>query len=56
MSVFVKTFSMALHDFPIVNSYYNPEKPYEFETIENHNITIAVDSPYGLAVPNIKNC
>lgn len=55
MSYFIKTFSMALTDFPKMNSWYNPESPFEYAIVDNHNITIAIDSPNGLAVPNIKN-
>lgn len=55
MTIFVKAFSLALLDFPIINSTYNDQKPFEYELVNNHNITIAIDSPHGLVVPNIKN-
>jgi 2-oxoisovalerate dehydrogenase E2 component (dihydrolipoyl transacylase) len=55
MSFFVKSFSLALNSFPILNSTYNPDKPFEYITYDSHNITIAIDTPNGLAVPNIKN-
>lgn len=55
MSIFLKSFSLALKEFPVINATYNPEKPFEYEIVENHNITVAIDSPFGLVVPNIKN-
>lgn len=56
MPFIVKAFSMSLTEFPIINSSYDVEKPFEYTMIPNHNISIAVDSPKGLVVPNIKNC
>lgn len=55
MTFFLKFFSTALLDFPVLNSTYDPEKPFEYTLHDNHNITIAIDSKNGLAVPNIKN-
>lgn len=55
MSYFIKTFSLALSHYPKLNSWYNPESPFEYSLVDNHNITIAIDTPNGLAVPNIKN-
>lgn len=51
----VKAYSMALTDFPRINSLYFPEKPDECEVHSSHNISIAIDSPSGLVAPNIKN-
>lgn len=56
MPFFIKTFSLALLEYPIMNSTYDPEKPFEYTEIANHNISTAIDSPNGLVVPNIKNC
>lgn len=56
MSFFIKAFSLALSKFPILNSTYNVEKPFEYTTYSSHNITIAMDSPNGLVVPNLKDC
>eukprot|EP01017_Pseudomicrothorax_dubius_P005214 TRINITY_DN11261_c0_g1_i5.p1 TRINITY_DN11261_c0_g1~~TRINITY_DN11261_c0_g1_i5.p1 ORF type:complete len:267 (+),score=77.27 TRINITY_DN11261_c0_g1_i5:100-801(+) len=51
----LKSFSNALLEFPILNSLYDPQREFEFTEYASHNITIAVDSPNGLVVPNIKN-
>ena len=56
MSFLLKTFSLALSQYPALNSFYDVSKPFEYTLIKNHNISIAVDSPKGLVVPNIKNC
>jgi 2-oxoisovalerate dehydrogenase E2 component (dihydrolipoyl transacylase) len=56
MPLFIKAFSLALLEFPILNSHYSAENPFEYNMIKNHNISIAIDSPQGLVVPNIKNC
>jgi len=47
MPLFIKTFSLALHHFPKINSLYYPERPYEWEEHSNHNISIAIDSKNG---------
>jgi 2-oxoisovalerate dehydrogenase E2 component (dihydrolipoyl transacylase) len=54
MTLFVKTFSLALQSFPILNSTYDVSQPYSFKMHAEHNISIALDSPFGLVVPNIK--
>jgi 2-oxoisovalerate dehydrogenase E2 component (dihydrolipoyl transacylase) len=58
---FVKAVSSALNQFPLVNSWANPETDSEGYIMEyvikkDHNISVAIDSPDGLTVPNIKNC
>jgi 2-oxoisovalerate dehydrogenase E2 component (dihydrolipoyl transacylase) len=56
MGLLIKTFSMALKKYPRINSTYRPENnEFEYTTHYNHNISIAIDSPNGLVVPNIKN-
>ena len=56
MGMLVKTFSLALKHYPIMNSLYRPEvNPYEYHINPNHNISIAIDSPNGLVVPHIRN-
>jgi 2-oxoisovalerate dehydrogenase E2 component (dihydrolipoyl transacylase) len=56
MPYILKAFSLALHDFPIVNAWYNKDQPFEYAQIDNHNLSFAIASPKGLIVPNIKNC
>lgn len=54
MPFFIKAISVCLHKYPILNSSLDVEnasiiyKPY-------HNISIAIHTPMGLVVPNIKN-
>ena len=54
MPIFLKATSIALSRFPILNSVYDETvgamvyKPY-------HNIGLAMDTPHGLLVPNVKN-
>lgn len=56
MGILVKTFSLALKKYPIINSTYEPEKnEFEYTIQGSQNISIAIDSPNGLVVPNIKN-
>lgn len=53
MPFFVKALSLALHDFPIINSQLNDDAT-ELTYFDDHNIGFAVDSKIGLLVPNIK--
>ena len=58
MSVFsfiLKAYSLAILDYPKINSLYYPDKPYECEIHSSHNISIAIDTPNGLIAPNIKD-
>ena len=56
MGILIKTFSLALKQYPKMNSLYYPNvNPYEYNIYPNHNISIAVDSPNGLVVPHVKN-
>lgn len=55
MPFFIKAASIALMKYPILNSTLDEEK----ETLiyrSSHNITVAIDTPQGLVVPNIKEC
>ena len=56
---FVKAISIALRNHPGMNINVNPETDedgyiYEYVIKHDHNISIAVDSPNGLVVPNVK--
>lgn len=56
MGMLIKTFSMALKKYPKINATYSPEvNEFEYKIQHNHNISVAIDSPNGLVVPNIKN-
>ncbi len=55
MPVIIKAVSMALHHHPRLNSHTSSD----CTTIINkadHNIGVAMDTPEGLIVPNIKRC
>lgn len=57
---FVKAFSSAMVDFPIFNSHSSNAKDGDGHSTDyvmksEHNISLAVDSPSGLLVPNLKS-
>lgn len=54
MPFFLKALSMAIHDYPIVNSSLS-ENLNEYVQYTSHNISIAMDTPIGLLVPSLKN-
>lgn len=55
----IKALSLALADYPLLNSRVetttNESNPPHLIMRSNHNIGIAMDTPQGLLVPNIKN-
>ena len=53
MPFFVKAMSLALNEFPVINSQLN-EDATEISYFADHNIGFAVDAKIGLLVPNIK--
>ncbi len=55
MPLFIKAMSLALKQFPIINSRAN-EDFTELTYLASHNIGMAVDGKTGLLVPNIKDC
>ncbi|ATC94562.1 dihydrolipoyllysine-residue acetyltransferase [Pseudoalteromonas tunicata] len=55
MPFFVKALSLAITEFPVLNSQVNDECT-ELTYFTDHNIGMAVDSKIGLLVPNIKQC
>ncbi|XP_076905097.1 lipoamide acyltransferase component of branched-chain alpha-keto acid dehydrogenase complex, mitochondrial-like [Bidens hawaiensis] len=54
LPILIKSLSMALAKYPLLNSTFNLEK-YEVNLKGSHNIGIAMATPVGLVVPNIKN-
>jgi len=54
MPFIIKACSMALSHFPILNSTYNVDAG-TITYKASHNIGLAMDSPMGLLVPNIKS-
>ena len=51
----IKAASLALSKYPILNSSLD----LEHESViykSAHNISVAMDTPQGLVVPNVKNC
>lgn len=59
MPFFIKALSLAMNDFPIVNSLVNPELDAEgyikeYVIKSDHNFSVAIDSKDGLTTPNIK--
>ncbi len=53
MPFFMKAMSLALKEFPLINSKVN-EDCSELTYFDDHNIGMAVDSKVGLLVPNVK--
>ena len=53
MPFFMKAMSLALKEFPLVNSQVN-DNCTELTYFDDHNIGMAVDSKVGLLVPNVK--
>lgn len=55
MPFFMKALSLAIKDFPVLNSQPNSDCT-ELRYFSQHNIGVAVDSKVGLLVPNVKGC
>ena len=53
MPFFMKAISLALKEFPVINSQVNDDCT-ELRYFNDHNIGMAVDSKVGLLVPNVK--
>lgn len=53
MPFFMKAMSLALKEFPVINSQVNDDCT-ELTYFNDHNIGMAVDSKIGLLVPNVK--
>lgn len=54
MPFFIKAASRALEQYPELNSWLD-EETQTLRILASHNIGIAMDTPEGLVVPNIKN-
>ncbi|GMN62382.1 hypothetical protein TIFTF001_031472 [Ficus carica] len=54
LPVLIKSLSVALSKFPSINSCFN-EDSLEVILKGSHNVGVAMATPYGLVVPNIKN-
>ncbi|XP_015510637.2 lipoamide acyltransferase component of branched-chain alpha-keto acid dehydrogenase complex, mitochondrial isoform X1 [Neodiprion lecontei] len=54
MPFFIKAISKALEKFPELNARLN-EDTQTVEVLPWHNICVAMDTPEGLVVPNVKN-
>jgi 2-oxoisovalerate dehydrogenase E2 component (dihydrolipoyl transacylase) len=54
MPFFMKSMSLALKQFPVINSRVNHDCT-ELTYLAQHNIGMAVDSKVGLLVPNVKD-
>ncbi len=54
MPFFVKALALSIKEFPVLNSKLNDDAT-EINYIDNYNVGIAVDTPNGLIVPNVKN-
>ncbi|CAG8679497.1 12748_t:CDS:2, partial [Acaulospora colombiana] len=58
MPIFIKSLSVALQQFPILNACIvdgNDPETVKIKYRKAHNIGIAMDTPCGLLVPNVKN-
>lgn len=56
---FMKALSLAMNEYPIINSVVNPDLDAEGYIKEyvikaNHNFSVAIDSEHGLMTPNMK--
>jgi len=54
MPFLIKTLSLALKDYPVLNGSVDEEKEMMIYK-SSHNIGFAMDTKEGLIVPNIKN-
>ncbi|CAG9479337.1 lipoamide acyltransferase component of branched-chain alpha-keto acid dehydrogenase complex, putative [Plasmodium vivax] len=52
-SVLIKLISTVLKDFPLLNSKFDSQKN-AYTIFKSHNVCVAMDTPNGLLVPNIK--
>ena len=50
----IKAVSLGISEIPIINSRIAASED-KYHLLESHNVSVAMDSPRGLVVPNIKN-
>ncbi|KAI8823897.1 2-oxoisovalerate dehydrogenase E2 component [Chytriomyces cf. hyalinus JEL632] len=60
MPIFIKSLSLALNEFPILNAKLVGQESGDVSQVKlqyrsSHNIGVAMDTPQGLLVPNVKN-
>jgi 2-oxoisovalerate dehydrogenase E2 component (dihydrolipoyl transacylase) len=55
LPLMLKAASMALHEYPMLNATV-AEDETSVTYLASHNLSVAMDSPAGLIVPNVKNC
>ena len=53
MPVLIKAVSLALHQYPVLNSTVDSECT-AITYHADHNVGVAMDTPQGLIVPNVK--
>lgn len=51
----IKAMSIAMNEYPIVNSKFNTQTQNSYTEFGSHNVSVAIDSPGGLVVPCVKN-
>ncbi|CDJ34875.1 dihydrolipoamide branched chain transacylase, E2 subunit, putative [Eimeria mitis] len=51
----IKAMSIAMDEYPIVNSKFNTQTQNSYTEFGNHNVSVAIDAPGGLVVPCVKN-
>lgn len=56
---FIKALSLAMTEYPLVNTVVNPELDadgyiQEYVLKKDHNFSVAIDSDHGLTTPNLK--
>merc|ERR1719323_570360 len=51
----IKAVSLALNEQPKYNSEFHDSNPPSYTVFGSHNVSVAIDTPHGLVVPNIKD-
>ena len=53
MPLMIKAVSLALKEYPVLNAHVDPDCT-KITYKSDHNIGVAMDTPLGLVVPNVK--